>query len=160
MLFVTGALVSCMTLSLHKLWMGSFLGVALALGFAAVGYVPVALAFGIELTFPMPAATVNGSMLLLAQAIGFVQSLVIAFITDDAASDALLTEEELLVTRRHRSEVAIAYLAFTCFLAFGISCAVEEDLRRLKYMAAGNIDKRLVVDGSRQHEPSLSPAGA
>ena len=80
--------------------MGLFYITALLLGFVGIGYVPIVLSFGVELMFPMPPATVNGVMLLLVSGFGFIHSLVVAFITDDAEGDALLTEEELEVTRQ------------------------------------------------------------
>ena len=138
MAFLTSALVLCMTWTLKTQVMAAFIALACALGFSAVGYVPVALAFGVELTFPMAAATVNGSMLLLGQAFGFAQSLIVTFISDDRAVDDLLTVEELLTVRQRRSMIAVAYLGLVVFVALWISCAVKEDLRRLKYIAKTN----------------------
>ena len=99
MLFATGCVFLAMSLALHGLWLRAFFVTALLLGLAGVGYIPIVLSFGVELMFPMPAATVNGIMLLLVSGFGFIASLVVAFISDDAGSDALLTEEELALTR-------------------------------------------------------------
>ena len=157
MLLLTGAIVFLMTASLHAHRIDVFVVAALALGFASVGYVPVALAFGVELTFPMPAATANGSMLLLAQGFGFVQSLVVTFISDDSDADDLLTPEELLLTRQQRSKIAMLFLGSTVVLALGISCAVVEDLRRLRYMANSIInDKRAIMDGAYQRTHDIN----
>ena len=65
------------------------------LGFAAVGYLPVALAFGVELTFPMQPVTVNGSMIMCSQGAGFLLSCIITYMTDDVSSDSFLTKDEI-----------------------------------------------------------------
>ena len=79
--------ISTMAYSLSIDNMDMFIWTAGFLGFGAVAYVPISLALGVELTFPMQPVTVNGSMLMLAQGSGFLLSLAITFITDDTEAD-------------------------------------------------------------------------
>ena len=65
MLALVVLVVAVMTVALHNAHMRTFIIFAFLLGFASVAYVPVALGLGVELTFPMPAFTSNGSMIIV-----------------------------------------------------------------------------------------------
>ena len=133
MLLFTAIITLAVTAALHVQNITAVVIACLALGFAAVGYVPVGLAFGVELTFPMPAATANGSMFMLAQGSGFISSLTINYITDSKNLDDSLTENELLLARQFRTKIAFLFVAFTFFVSLIITCFVTEDLRRMKF---------------------------
>ena len=114
-----------------------FVWLALILGFGAVGYVPISLAFGVEMTFPLQPVTVNGSMLMLAQGSGFALSLIITFITDEYDLEPGQTLEEHLADRQLNSVMSMLTAAFCIFIALVITCFIKEDLRRLKFMNKG-----------------------
>ena len=138
-LTVTFISVLVMTYALHSFNTNLFIGMTFILGIGAVGYIPVSLAFGIELTFPMPAATVNGSMFMVAQALGFVLSSIMMVITDNPAEDPSLTAAAYLEKRQTRSKVGFLLFASVVFLSLCFNLGVTENLRRLKYIGSSSI---------------------
>ena len=133
---VVGSLTSmtyCLTIGNLDL----FVWLAFILGFGAVGYVPISLALGVEMTFPLQPVTVNGSMLMLAQGSGFALSLMITFITDEYDLEPGQTPEEHLADRQFNSVMSMLIAAFCIFIALVMTCCITEDLRRLKFMNKG-----------------------
>lgn len=59
----------------------------LILGMAMISVLPTSLGLGIELTFPLQPALVNGVMLMFAQIMGFVQSIVYSVMMDVDPTD-------------------------------------------------------------------------
>ena len=56
-------------------------------GLVGVGVRPVSISYGVELTFPMQPALTNGIMTFVANAVAFLLSLVINFVTDVREGD-------------------------------------------------------------------------
>ena len=63
-----------------------------------MGFIPLCLAFGAELTFPLKPALVQGTFTLAGSAGAFIFSAVGGLITHARKSDELLDEAELLQT--------------------------------------------------------------
>ena len=60
-----------------------FIGWMEILGFVATGYIPLTLAYGAEITFPLQPALVTGTLTLLGSASAFLQSLIGAFMHNE-----------------------------------------------------------------------------
>ena len=68
-----------------------FISLMMLYGFCYMGFIPLCLSYGAELTFPLQPALVNGTITLAGSASGFVFSLVGAFITLKGSDDDLLS---------------------------------------------------------------------
>ena len=75
-----------------------FKGGLMLFGFCYMGFIPLCLAFGAELTFPLKPALVQGTFTLAGSAGAFIFSAVGGLITHARKSDELLDEAELLQT--------------------------------------------------------------
>ena len=130
-------IVTCISIMAYSLMIDdidTFVNTTFVLGFCAVGYVPISLALGVELTFPMQPVTVNGSMIMLAQGSGFLLSLLLTVITDDIGAAPGQTAEEHLEERQFHSVCSILVASLSIFLALCLTCCVKEDLRRYAFM--------------------------
>ena len=104
-------------------------------GFCYMGFIPLCLAFGAELTFPLKPALVQGTFTLAGSGSAFIYSAIGGLIFHSRKSDELLDETELLHTQRVRACTVFFLTSASCLVAFLISIFIEEDLRRLKYGA-------------------------
>lgn len=102
------------------------------LGMAMISVLPTSLGLGVELSFPLQPALVNGVMYMFAQALGCAQSLAYSFTMEVDIND-YATAEEVTEARQHR----IFYLAivFVVVILFSLVCLifVKEDLKRLRF---------------------------
>ena len=121
------------TLSYYLENEGMFIVWCEVLGFISTGFVPLSLAYGAELTFPLQPALVNGTLTLLGSASAFAHSMFGAYMNTVGKDDHLLSREELLYVRRLRSKIVISVLAVSSFIAFMLSFIIKEDLKRLRY---------------------------
>ena len=110
-----------------------FLGFMELLGFFSTGFVPLALSYGAELTFPLQPALVNGTLTLLGSISSFVLGLMATYMNTEGREDHLLSPEELIIVKRKRSKAVMSALAVTAGIAFILSFFIKEDLKRLRY---------------------------
>ena len=102
-------------------------------GFVFIGYFPLGLSFGAELTFPLQPALVNGTQILFGASSAVFFSSLGAYLTRERQEDELLGADELLQERRFRTIVVVFLVAIACSIAFLLSFFIEEDLKRVKY---------------------------
>ena len=103
------------------------------LGFVSTGYIPLALSYGAELTFPLQPALVNGTLTLLGSAAAFILTLAGTYMNTDGKVDHLMDPQELAEVKKQRSLTVLSMLAVGSGLAFLLTFAIKEDLRRLRY---------------------------
>ena len=103
------------------------------LGFVSTGYIPLALSYGAELTFPLQPALVNGTLTLLGSGAAFTLSLAGAYMNHEGNNDHLMDPDELAEVKKQRSLVVLSMLAVGSRVAFILSFIIKEDLRRLRY---------------------------
>ena len=109
-----------------------FIGFAL-LGFCAIGYVPLCLSYGAELTFPLQPALINGTLTLIGSFSSFLIATFGAFLVKEGSDDDNIPEEELLKIKRWRGKYVLIVVIVTTFIATILSFIIKEDLRRLTY---------------------------
>ena len=110
-----------------------FAGWCQMLGFVSTGYIPLALSYGAELTFPLQPALVNGTLTLLGSAAAFILTLAGTYMNTDGKVDHLMDPQELAEVKKQRSLTVLSMLAVGSGLAFLLTFAIKEDLRRLRY---------------------------
>ena len=109
------------------------IGVLMVGGFFSTGYVPLCFSYGSELTFPLQPALVNGMLAMAGSVASFLLSLLGAFLNKEREGDDLLEPDELLAARRFRSKSVLAMMTISALVAFVMSFAIKENLRRLRY---------------------------
>ena len=83
-------------LSIYALWTGVtwFIVVSVTLmGICDVGIRPIAFSYGVELTFPIQPALINGVMVIAASTVAFVLQTTVSLMTEERDSDVWLTDE-------------------------------------------------------------------
>ena len=135
LLFMTmfSTIMIIVTLSYYLENESMFLGLFELLGFVSTGFVPLALSYGAELTFPLQPALVNGTLTLLGSVFSFILGLMATYMNTEGKNDHLLSPEELNHVKRQRSKAVISALAVAAGIAFLLSFCIKEDLRRLRY---------------------------
>ena len=99
LILLTAAVVitSCIVLiNLDAINKRMFAGFMTLFGLAFLGYFPLCLSFGAELTFPLQPALVNGTLLLICSGTAIFFSSLGAYMTSEQEGDDSLGEEELL----------------------------------------------------------------
>ena len=149
----TGATIMIIvTLSYYLKNESMFIGWCEVLGFVSTGFVPLSLAYGAELTFPLQPALVNGTLTLLGSVSAFVHSMFGAYMNTVGKHDHLLSPDELIYVRQLRSKTVISVLAITSFIAFLLSFIIKEDLKRLRYSEKQKNKKEKKVSEDKDQE--------
>ena len=123
-------------LSIYALWTGLawFIVVSVTLmGICDVGIRPIAFSYGVELTFPMQPALINGIMVIAASTVAFILQTTVSLLTEERDSDVWLTDDELDLAKRKRA--LFAMILFSSFFLVSTFCAyfIKEDLKRVRY---------------------------
>ena len=102
-------------------------------GICDVGIRPVSFSYGVELTFPMQPALINGIMVIAASFIAFILQTSVTLMTEERDSDVWLTDEEGERAKQRRA--IFAMILFSSLLAVSLVCAcfIKEDLKRVRY---------------------------
>ena len=109
-----------------------FIGFAL-LGFCAIGYVPLCLSYGAEITFPLQPPLINGTLTLIGSFSSFLIATFGAFLVKEGKDDENMPEEELLTVKRWRGKYVLIVVIVTTLIATVLSFIIKEDLRRLTF---------------------------
>jgi len=106
------------------------------LGSSMISVLPTSLGLGVELTFPMQPALVNGGMLVFVQLSGCLQSVFYSTLmdTDPSYYDS---EEALNAARTRKLKSIMIIFGFISLLSFTLVCFVKEDLKRLRFNQGG-----------------------
>ena len=116
------------------------------LGFCAIGFVPLCLSYGAELTFPLQPPLINGTMTLIGSVAAFCLASLGAFLVKEGKDDENIPEGELIVIQRWRGKYVLMLVVVTTLISTVISFIIKEDLRRLTY----GMDDEAVTDGKRR----------
>ena len=102
------------------------------LGFSMVAVIPSGLGLGVELTFPMQPALVNGIMLIITNINGTIQGLIYSGIMDFNPLN-YDTSEEVLAERQRRAKMSVYPMMFFMISSIILMFFVKEDLKRVHY---------------------------
>ena len=89
----TALMILVLSKSDNKALFMSLYGLA---GFVGIGYVPLSITYGAELTFPLQPALVNGTLIMCGSISSFVHSLVGTWMFTEGENDHLLSPEDLI----------------------------------------------------------------
>ena len=115
---------------------GLFMTSLLLKSVVGVAFIPVALGFAAELTFPLQPALVNGSLMLAGQFSAFIQSLMYAYMLNipETYKDGTEIPKDLyLEMQKDAVWWAFSIMVLITIIAFIMAMFVKEDLRRLRY---------------------------
>ena len=104
----------------------------IVLGVSMISVVPTSLDLGVELTFPLQPALVNGTMFMIAQGQGFIQSIIYSAMLEINRDD-YATAEEFYEAQEHN--IVKLMIVMAIFIIIPIVCVVfvREDLKRLRF---------------------------
>ena len=102
------------------------------LGFSMAAVIPSGLGLGIELTFPMQPALVNGMMFLITNINGAIQGFIYSGIMDFNPLN-YDTSEEVLAERQRRAKMSVYPKMFFLISSIILMFFVKEDLKRVRY---------------------------
>ena len=105
--------------------------------FFSVGFLPVCLNLGIELTFPALPGLVTSSMMILTQIAIFLIGLLFNFTLQISPElQATMTEEELNLAQRDNSYLVSWEMLWVLVICLILAFFIKEDLRRLAFEQA------------------------
>ena len=101
MIFLTFGVTCASTMVIvSKTWFleyeGLFIGSLIFIGFLGTGYMPLAISYIAEVTFPLSPALVNGTLSLMSSAVAFLLSLLGTFLISEGKNDYILSPDNLI----------------------------------------------------------------